>query len=267
VTVQADTNNLPVLRTTYEVSAEQIEHLDQLGWTSLPGLLTPDVVDEIRERLAAGTTRDTYVGPKQGLKSTNLKYNNMALKDPLLRSIVESPRVVSAALGLMRQESAIFGQDVGFNKPAGGSGTPLHQDFPYFPFDRKGGVNLWIALVDMTADMGILHYLEGSHREGPLGFVDPEQGLMDRYPELRGRPIGTVPSLQRGDALAHWDITVHGADGNTTDVTRESWSVQYMRSDTIYTGLKHPHYDTFGLEPGAPMSSHEGFRRLAVGKG
>ena len=43
---------------------------------------------------------------------------------------------------------------------------------------------------------------------------------------------------------------------------REAVAFRYIRSDTIYIGLTHPHYDQFGLEPGQRFVDNDAFPHL-----
>src|SRR5690606_24181559 len=151
---------------------------------------------------------------------------------------------------------ALFCQDISFFKPEGASAIPYHQDYSYWPFDRKGCVTLWIALVDLTPEMGPLRYLKGSHHEGPLGLIE-QRDIRDAYPHLRDREVVGGKAMQAGDAQAHWELTLHGSGRNKGPGRREAVAFRYIRSDTIYIGLTHPHYDQFGLVRGETFVDNE----------
>lgn len=63
--------------------------------------------------------------------------------------------------------------------------TPWHQDFPHHPRDRQGALNIWIALVDLTPEMGTMQFLSRSHRAGMLGRYFNRRDnvtLLDEHP-------------------------------------------------------------------------------------
>jgi ectoine hydroxylase-related dioxygenase (phytanoyl-CoA dioxygenase family) len=242
----------------YPVTEEQVASLHERSWAYLPNLLTEDAVHTIRTRLATAESRSQKRGPRDGPTSPNINHDEMAWRDPAFLEIATSRRVSSAATVLMRQESVLFVEDVSFFKPARGSPSRFHQDFAYWPFDRKGTITIWVALVDMSEDMGPLRYLEGSHLEGPLGFDDGGD-ILDTYPELRHRKVVGGKAVSAGDAQVHWDLTVHGAGPNNSDVVREAYSLRYIRTDTVYTGMSHPHFDTFELRSGRPFKESTAF--------
>jgi ectoine hydroxylase-related dioxygenase (phytanoyl-CoA dioxygenase family) len=242
------------LSTKYPLTAEQVAQLHETGWVHLPGLLIQEVVEQIRAHLAETPELSRPAGfpgaDSFETKTALTRREGLCWQDPFMRRIATSRRIASAVVGLMKRETALLAADMSFNKAAEGGDTKLHQDYPYYPWDRAGGLTVWIALVDMTEDMGPIQYLEGSHREGPLGFADPSVDILDANPQLRDRKIGLVPSMAAGDANVHLDLLVHGSAPNTTERDREAWAVRYMRADTVYNGVSHPHYDQFGLTAG-----------------
>jgi ectoine hydroxylase-related dioxygenase (phytanoyl-CoA dioxygenase family) len=246
------------LEDEYPVTDEQVASLHEQGWASLPNLLTKDAVETIRSRLAAQELRGRNSGPSDGPENPNYNHEAMAWRDPVFRDIATSRRIASAATRLMKQETVLFVQDLSFFKPAHGSLSGYHQDYSYWPFDRKGTITVWVALVDVSEDMGPLRYLEGSHLEGPLGF-DDGRDILETYPQLRNRRVvGGIP-LSAGDARVHWDLTIHGAGPNKSDTVREAYSLRYVRTDTVYTGMSHPHFDTFELASGRPFRESGAF--------
>lgn len=175
-----------------------------------------------------------------------------------MRTVATSRRLAGTILQLSGQETALFAQDVSFFKEVGSPTILLHQDHAHFPFDRKGCLSPWIALVDMTEEMGSLHYIEGSHLEGPLGFVgDPE--IREAFPELKKRKIVAGGPIAAGDARAHWDLTVHASGTNNGTYAREAWAARYIRPDTIFNGVSHSHFDQFEMKQGDRFIDHEAF--------
>lgn len=267
------------LDTDYPLTHEQVESLHERGWAYLPGLLTRELVDEIRRHLqsqelrAADAAVSSYSRGRERLaehdgkdkehKNPNISHEAMAWRDEFLKMVATSRRVAGSAVRLMMQPDALLAQDISFLKPAGGGRSPLHQDYSYYPFDRRGEVSLWITLTDMSEDMGPLHYLEGSHHEGPLG-LDTGVDIRETYPHLRARKIVAGNALSAGDAQAHWDLTIHGAAPNTTENDRAAYTVRYIRSDTIYSGVGHPHFDKFNLIPGKPFAESNVFPRVGA---
>ncbi|WP_334129624.1 phytanoyl-CoA dioxygenase family protein [Sneathiella sp.] len=243
----------------YEISDDAVERFHAEGWAPLPGLIDPALAREILDRLNGS---DNLVNPSSTEKwMTDNEYarvlrmhDGMAWKDDWFKDIALSPRLSSLALKLMRKEEGLFIHDMSFFKPGTESEpTPHHQDFCHWPFDRTGAFTIWIALTDIDEDMGPLYFLPGSHREGPLGRYShragddvcaANPGLLERYGKAAGK------ALRAGDATVHLDLSIHGANANTTGRDRAAYTLRYMPTDVIYTGAPHRHFDQFGMKSG-----------------
>lgn len=249
------TSEQAILDTHYEVTDDQVKSLNENGWAPIPALLTPEIVEEVRSAIADVRRMDA------GESALVVKYSG-GWQQPFLRRVATSRRLGSVVAQLAEQPISVFAQDVTFFKEPGCPHIVFHQDHSHFPFDRRGCLSLWIALVDMTDEMGSLRYLEGSHREGPLGFQSDSVGdpdIREQFPELKGRTVVAGTAISAGDARAHWDLTVHGSDANNGTIAREAWVARYIRTDTIYNGVSHSHFDEFGLQRGDRFAKHEAF--------
>jgi hypothetical protein len=106
----------------------------------------------------------------------------------------------------------------------------------------------WLALAEVTADMGPMRFIDGSHREGPLGSVFNDDGggdLLDLYPKLAER-LTPPMEYEPGDATVHVGHTVHGSLPNLTDRTRISYIFQYIPADTRYWDGQGPENENPG---------------------
>lgn len=256
---------------TYDVSEEQVRFFREHGWVRLPGLLSRKATQAIRVPLAEldfrpppdpngavflkGARVDDYAAKAMQ------KHEGLAWKYPFFRELGTSRLIAGACVKLMDVPEALLVQDSSYFKPAFGGETSFHQDFPFLPFDRTGSLTIWIALIDIAPDMGPLRYLEGSHRLGPLGRfmgADPR----DDYAQLRDCPVAAGEFMRAGDAQVHWDLTMHGAAPNRSDQAREAYAMRFIRSDTIYTGAPHPHFDNLGIKGGSPFTDCPGLFRV-----
>jgi ectoine hydroxylase-related dioxygenase (phytanoyl-CoA dioxygenase family) len=240
------------LDTPYPVADEQIRNLHEKSWTPLPGFLSKEDVSRIRDLLLAIPDRGFLSGPDSpDIDSSQLMlHDGTSFENPEMMEFVMSPRITGAAVDLMKVDEAMFVQDISFFKPVNSLEVPWHQDFSFWPFDRWGNLSIWIALEDIEPEMGVLRYLEGSHREGPLGFIEVDRDIRDVYPQLREMKRAGETAMKAGDARAHWDLTVHGSAVNTGDRRRSALSLRFHRPDAIYNGIDHPHYNRFKMKPG-----------------
>lgn len=109
-----------------------------------------------------------------------------------------------------------------FNKPPGiGQATPPHQDGYYFHLAPCEAVTGWLALEDVDADNGCVHYVRGSHLEqefrphGPTGVLGFSQGITDFGTETDIRETVACAG-SAGTFLMHHARTVHWAEANTS---------------------------------------------------
>lgn len=249
----------PSLDQEYPITPETVDQFKRYGWAALPGLISPDLAGDIMRRLFES---DNMVAPTASEKwMTDDDYrrvlrmhDGMAWKDDWFRELALSTRLSSLALKLIGQDEGLFIHDMSFIKTGDeGEPTPFHQDFPHWPFDRTGAFTIWIALTDMSEDMGTLQFLPGSPQEGPLGRFSRSLGddMCKANPQLLQKyaPVGGK-ALRAGDATVHVDLMVHGANGNKTGRDRAAYTVRYMPTDVLYTGAPHRHFDKFGIQAG-----------------
>ncbi|PBC35630.1 hypothetical protein CJ179_47100 [Rhodococcus sp. ACS1] len=247
------------LNDLYAVPEGTLDHLRTHSWARLPGLLSAEAVETIRQQV------DKYAAPVQPSETekwmTSDEYakvlrshDGMAWTDDWFRDLALMPRLSTLALQLLDRQEGLFIHDMTFTKPGNEGGpTPFHQDYPFWPFDRQGAFTIWIALTDLTPDMGTLQFMPGSHHEGPLGRFSraPGDDIRNTYTHLEekyGFEGGTA--LNAGDATVHYDLTVHGASQNLTPGPRAAYTLRYMPTDVVYTGAPHRHFDAFNLTPG-----------------
>jgi len=258
----------------YAISNETQKQFWQNGWANLPGLISPLLANDILQRLNAS---DAMVKPSTTEKwMSNNDYqrvlrmhDGLAWTEEWFKELALSNRMTNLALKLIGQDEGLFIHDMSFIKTGeDGQPTPYHQDYPHWPFDRSGAFTIWIALTDMSPDMGTLQFMTGSHCEGPLGRYSHKAGddMVNANPYLRKKyKLQGGRAMRAGDATVHVDLMIHGANGNSTGRDRAAYTLRYMPKDVLYTGAPHRHFDKFGLKSGelfasSPMVPHIGIK-------
>ncbi len=184
-----------------------------------------EVILAARDRFGAEATpleeRDTY-------GRAFLKGMNLWAKDEGVRRFVLARRFAKVAADLLGVEGVRVYHDQALLKEPGGGITPWHQDQHYWPLDTDNTITMWMPLVDLSPEMGIMHFASGSHVGGYLGDMpigdDSEQKFGD-YIRSRGYRIAPGVAMRAGDATFHYGWTLHGAPGNSTRRTREVMTV------------------------------------------
>ncbi len=187
-------------------------------------------------------------------------------------AVVRAPVLGEMAAKLAGVDHVRSWIDETFFKPPGSVPCIWHQDLPHFPMDRRGLMTFWVAIDDITPEMGPVRYLPGSHKLGPLGRAMnsdsrlPFEELIKTYRGLKDRPdeylyegdldeVGEITSfsLRAGEAVIHDGLTLHGSQTNGSDRTRRGWACVYFPADTQYTGMPRLEADGLGLVPFQPF--------------
>ncbi len=119
-------------------------------------------------------------------------------------------------------------------KNGGGGGKfHFHQDNQYTRFDGPG-INIWIALVEMSPANGCLQIAPSTHLDGTIDSVESED--KDGHRTVAVEPESFLPMrMMPGDAVAFTRLTLHGSGANNTDEPRIAYAIQYHRDDVHAT--------------------------------
>lgn len=217
-----------------QVTDEEVAFYQSNGWVKLDRLITPELAAEL---LRAGEEWH-----EREHKSTR-GWNALAIHadaEPF-RSVMFSDRMGRNAQRLVHRErlgvAAVplrYRNDHFVARPPETGGTPYHQDSTEHGSDRAGELQFWLALAEVTPEMGAMRFVTGSQREGPLGAVlNGSPDLLEQYPNLTDVYELSPPfHYQPGDATVHHGYTVHGAPPNTSDRQRLSYIFSYTPADT-----------------------------------
>lgn len=227
-----------------EVTEEEVEFYRINGWVKLDGLLNAELVAAVRD---AGDEfyKSNGHSPAEWLSLAT------AGVEPC-RSLVFGTRMARNAQRLMdrgrlsgRDVEVRYRNDALASKGPGATRTAFHQDMCEHGSDRVGEMQFWVALEEVTPEMGAMRFLSKVHHEGPLGCVlrqtsdtsstqlAPEEDLLDHYPRLTELYEFSQPfHYQPGDATVHHGHMIHGGPPNTTTATRRSYIFSYVPADS-----------------------------------
>jgi ectoine hydroxylase-related dioxygenase (phytanoyl-CoA dioxygenase family) len=168
--------------------------------------------------------RDTY-------GKAFLQVTNLWRKDDAVRKFVFDRKLAQIAADLLEVEKVRLYHDQALFKEPGGGHTPWHQDKFYWPLDTHKMITMWMPLVDIDEEMGVVRFASGSHELGGVRNVeisDESEDFYTRYLAERQFQIDGPARMSAGDATFHLGWTIHSAGPNRTDRMREVMTVIYF---------------------------------------
>jgi ectoine hydroxylase-related dioxygenase (phytanoyl-CoA dioxygenase family) len=246
-----ETTQLPHLNDVVALPDEMIASFRNNGHILTRSLLSKEEVDSYRKAInAAAYSFNTEKRPLEERDTYGkafLQIMNLWRVDEPVRQFTLARRFASVAAQLLGVAHVrIYHDQALYKEPLGGH-TPWHQDQYYWPLDTHNTVTMWMPLVDISEEMGMLTFASGSHKKGVienLAISDQSEELLNNYVRQQQFPIHLERSMQAGDATWHYGTTLHSAPGNQSDaITREVMTVIYFADGARVTAPVNPHQE------------------------
>ncbi|WP_197063571.1 phytanoyl-CoA dioxygenase family protein [Novosphingobium malaysiense] len=248
-----------------DVTEDERSFYYEHGWVKLPELISPEQAAEFARLAEEIEASEPPLALPAHQDAGFRAWSQVSMRHEEFARLCYAPNLGKVAAKLMSnpyfgKRQALRSSDTLQRKApekTGGAPTDWHQDVTYFPLDRDGMLVVWIALVDMTPDMGTMRFVDKSHHMGRFGlspsFLD--NNLLDVFPGIAENSTISPPlTMRAGDATVHDAGTIHSAPSNTTDRKRWVYACGYIPADARYTGGKHPAYDRLNLPVGEPLN-------------
>lgn len=263
-----NTISLPQLEETIDISPEQTEAFRGEGHTLIKGVLRPDEVGTYREAINDAAYR--YNTEKRALQERDtygkafLQIMNLWEVDEKVKKFTLAKRFAKIAADLLGVEHVRIYHDQALYKEPGGGFTPWHQDQYYWPLDTNNTVTMWMPLIDIDVDMGMLTFASRSHNAGfveNIAISDESEALLEKFIKDKGFEVSRAKTMNAGDATWHYGWTLHSAPGNNSGVTREVMTVIYFADGAHVTEPQNKHQENDrntwlgGLKPGEKAAS------------
>jgi ectoine hydroxylase-related dioxygenase (phytanoyl-CoA dioxygenase family) len=242
------------------VTDDEVREYKENGWTILRSLISPeaaaDLLAVVKEKM--GEHGDERMNTPSSARNLGAfaKWYDLDRESELFHALRYNRQLGRNAAMLMRRDMPIRSLTaltaVKLPKSAGvdyGKGeTEWHQDHMATPA-RCTSLGFWLALDEITPDMGPMQFRNGSQREGLLSTPVLDWKLLEEYP--LSEPLHLMP----GDATAHSSLVVHGAGLNDSDRPRWGYIINTFPGDAPY--VPYPTIHTAGIEdqltPGKPL--------------
>ena len=255
--------HLPDLSTPYTLTPDQIASYQENGHIVLRGVCSPQEIAAYRPVIADATMRYNRQTLPLEERSTYgkafLQITNLWQRDEAVRQFVLARRFARIAADLMGVDGTRIYHDQALFKEAGGGFTPWHQDQYYWPLDTDNTITMWMPLVDITANMGVMRFASGSHRAGYLGELpisDESEATLSKFVAEHGYALTQAQQMAAGDVTFHSGWTLHNAPGNDSDRVREVMTIIYYADGVRISPADNPNRENDlkvwfpGLQPG-----------------
>lgn len=233
----------------YAITEDDCHAFWRDGHILLHSVAEPEAAAKYRDDIADAARR--YSTETRGLDERDtygkafLQITNLWQHDESVREFVFNRRFARIAADLLGVENVRLYHDQALIKEPGGGPTPWHQDMYYWPLDSEKTVTMWMPLVDIDEQMGMLTFASGSHKDkaaGNVGISDESEEFYGQYISEKGFPVVRANAMRAGDATFHLGWTVHSAGANLSpDKARHVMTVIYYADGTRITPPANRH--------------------------
>ena len=241
-----DSLNLPSLDRTIPVPQKLIDEFRINGHTLIRGVVSPEEMEPYRKAIFEAASRYNTESRKMEDRDTYgkafLQIMNLWRKDEAVKRFVFAKRFGRIAADLLGVKNVRIYHDQALFKEAGGGPTPWHQDQYYWPIDTHNTITMWMPLVDINVDMGMLTFASGSHKAGfalNKEISDDSQKEFEEIVTQKNYRVTRAAEMKAGDATWHYGFTIHKAPGNNSDTMREVMTVIYLADNAHITEPKN----------------------------
>jgi ectoine hydroxylase-related dioxygenase (phytanoyl-CoA dioxygenase family) len=259
---------LPLLTDFKSIDADQIGYFRKNGHVRIPSVLSADEIgfyrDAINKAAYRFNTENRAMEERDTYGKAFLQIMNLWEVDEHVKKFTLARRFAKIAADLLGVNQVRLYHDQALYKEAGGGFTPWHQDQYYWPLSTNKTITMWMPLIDINEEMGMLTFASGSHKEGSVKNVaisDESEAELNAYIASKGYGIDRPKTMNAGDASFHYGWTLHAAPGNQSSITREVMTVIYFADEALVTEPINEHQENDrnrwldGIQPGLPAAS------------
>jgi len=229
----------PDLSSEYPLTKSQIDAYQRDGHIFLKELASPSEIAFYREAILDAVkklnTEKRKLEDRDTYGKAFLQMSNLWRQNEILKAFVLSKRFAHVAAKLMGVDKVRLYHDQALFKEPGGGPTPWHQDQYYWPLDTNNTITMWMPLVNLTEEMGIMRFASQTHQ---LGYVtaeaisDASEQFFSDFVKQNNYKLAGARQANAGDATFHSGWTLHHAPGNRSGVMREVMTVIYFADKT-----------------------------------
>jgi len=218
-----------------DISGHQRTQLSRDGHILVRNVISPDQLISYRQAIVDAVMRHSNEHRELDERDTYgkafLQITNLSQKDDAVKPFVFEHRFAQIAADLLGVDKVRLYHDQALFKEPGGGYTPWHQDQFYWPLDTDKMVTMWMPLVDIDEEMGLIKFASGSHLYPALQDLeisDQSDEFYHQFVAEKQLPIEGPSQMSAGDATFHLGWTIHSAGPNRSSKMREVMTIIYF---------------------------------------
>ena len=222
-------NNLPDIDNYYNLEDKKIDFFWQNGFVLLKNVLSKSEISAYRDEIKkVAEERNKDKDKEFGgafYQALNIRFDSKGVEKFCL-----SKRLGKIAADLMRVDAVRIFHEQSIFKSPGDTKSYWHQDQYFWPLDTNLHIGMWMALTDMTKDMGLMRFVKNSHTMGDLvgeSITKKSENHFDDIIKKHNLERIEIESMNAGDCTFHFGWTIHGAGLNISNKVREAMIVTY----------------------------------------
>ena len=231
-----------------QLSDSQLAQYEKNGFIVIENFLDPDELELWRENTQEAVDQRLAVKGMLTNQDADEYYRSvftqcLKLADTHsgMRRIIFDPRIAEMAATLSGIDALRIWHDQALFKPPFGNPTSWHLDNPFWSFDSRHAISIWVALDDATMANGCMFYIPGTHKTASfdnVGIGKQVGDLFGLYPEWKSiEPVGCP--CPAGSAVFHHGLVAHGAGANMTNKPRRAMTCAYMPDGCVFNGKRN----------------------------
>ena len=222
-------NTFPNIDNIFDLEKEKINFFWKNGFVILKNVLSKEEIEIYRQEIKkVSEERNKNKDKEFGgafYQALNIRFDSKGVEQFCL-----SKRLGKIAADLMKVNAVrIFHEQAIFKHP-GDTKSYWHQDQFFWPLNTNLHIGMWMALTDMTKDMGLMRFVKNSHTMGDLvgeSISTKSETHFDDIIQEHNLETFEIDSMNAGDCSFHFGWTIHGAGLNTSNKVREAMIVTY----------------------------------------
>lgn len=228
------TENLPNLESEYIVHKDKINYFWENGFVVLKNVLSKEEIAIYRNEIK-NTANERNKNNEKSFGGAFSQALNIRFDSKGVEKFCLSKRLGKIAADLTKVKATrIFHEQALFKGP-GDTKTYWHQDQYFWPLNTRLHIGMWMPLIDLTKDMGLMRFVIGSHINGELNGISISSDSENYYNNLiknKKMEVYELDSINAGDCTFHFGWTIHSAGINISKNMREVMVVTYYPDGT-----------------------------------